>query len=186
MTILPCFTPIFYHSDQSQPSPPSSTNSRFWTLTSVDLDEYSVQSCTPTMSTNSCSQYHLIISASTYRNMVQPTLSVADLITEAISSFHLSFNQSFIICFTLGHPLPLYPTLQQSISHLYISPMVFVVQTSVCNQLKHNPITFLSLHIRLPPLFANPKSEIKDTEFLSEGTTYKLRPRPCPYVVHSH
>ena len=53
---------------------------------------------TPAMSANSISWYHLIISASTYRNMVQPTLSVVDLITEAISSFiYLLINLSSFV-----------------------------------------------------------------------------------------
>ena len=87
VTFLPCLTPIFCYSDQSRPLPLP-----IRTLASVDLDEYSVQSCTPAMSANSCSWYHLIISAGTYRNMVYPTLSVVDLVMEAIPSFHLSFN----------------------------------------------------------------------------------------------
>ena len=44
----------------------------------------------------------------------------------------------------------------------------------------------MSLHIHLPPLFANLSPKLRTPQFLSEGTTYKLRPRPCPYIVCSH
>ena len=61
--------------------------------------------------------------------------------------------------------------------------MVFVVRPQFVTKTQSDYL--LVSAYSSPSIVCNPKPKIKDTRFLSEGTTYKLRPHPCPYVVCS-